>query len=114
MNQVCIVGRLTRTPELRMTQSGTSVCTFTVAVNRYVKDGESAADFIDCVAWQRTAENLAKYMSKGKMVGVTGRIQTRAYETKDGQRRKATEVVASHVLFLSPKDEHTDEEEYEE
>ena len=79
MNTVSIVGRLTRDPELRKTQSGTSVLSFTTAVNRKFKSGEQTADFINCVAWNQTADFLSKYATKGALVGIEVRIQTRNY-----------------------------------
>ena len=109
MNRVNIIGNLTKDPELRTTTSGTSVCTFTVAVQRVrsTQDGEKQADYINCVAWRKTAENVSKYLSKGKKVGVTGSIQTRSYE-KDGHKVFITEVVCDDyggVEFLSPRGE---------
>jgi single-strand DNA-binding protein len=98
MNNVALLGRLTADPELRTTQSGLSVTTFTIAVNRpYSK--ERQADFIDVVAWRNTAEFVCKYFSKGQMVGVVGSIQTRTYTDKNGNNRKAVEVLASNVFF---------------
>ena len=103
MNKVQLVGRLTRDPELRTTGNGVSVCSFTVAVNRRFRNaqGEYEADFINCVAWRQSAELLAKYFAKGRMVGLVGSIQTRNYE-KDGQRVYVTEVVADEVSFGAP------------
>ena len=104
MNKVQLVGRLTRDPELRTTGNGISVCTFTVAVNRRFKNaqGEYDADFITCVAWRQSAELLAKYFTKGRMVGLVGSIQTRNYE-KDGQRVYVTEVSVEEVHFGDSK-----------
>ena len=105
MNCVVLVGRLTADPELRSTQSGVSVCSFGIAVDRrFSSGGERQADFIDCVAWRQTAEFVAKYFSKGKLIGIEGSIQTRNYEDKQGNRRKAVEVVAGQVSFVGPKD----------
>lgn len=100
MNKVVLIGRLTRDPELRFTPgNGTAVATFTLAVDRrFSKNGE--ADFIPIVVWGKPAENLANYMSKGKLIGVSGRIQTRNYEAKDGHRVYVTEVVADEVQYL--------------
>jgi len=104
MNSSNIIGRLTATPELKKTQSGTSVCSFTVAVNRRVKKGEeSEADFIDCVAWKATAEFLCKYFEKGSMIAVSGRLQTRNYEDKNGRKIKVTEIVAEDISFGESK-----------
>lgn len=100
------VGRLTRDPELRKTQSGTSVLSFTVAVNRkFKKDGEETADFINCVAWNQTADFLSRYANKGSLVGVEGRIQTRNYEDKTGNRVYVTEIVADSVQLLESRAE---------
>ena len=105
MNKALLVGRLTREPELKTTGSGTSVCTFSLAVQRKYKnaDGEYEADFINCVAWRNQAEFLAKFFNKGSMVGIVGSIQTRNYE-KNGQRVYITEVVADEVEFVGSKD----------
>jgi single-strand DNA-binding protein len=102
LNKVVLIGRLVKDPELRNTQSGKSVVNFTIAVDRpYIADsGEREADFIPIVAWNKTAENVAKYMTKGRLVAVAGRIQTRNYEHEDGTRRYVTEVVADDVRFL--------------
>lgn len=104
MNNVSLVGNLTRDPELRMTQSGISTCTFTVAVNRpKSKDGVQQADYIPIVTWRAIAETCAKYLAKGRKVAITGSIQTRSYDAKDGSRRYVTEVIANSVDFLSPR-----------
>lgn len=98
MNNVALLGRLTKDPELKTTPSGLSVTTFTVAVNRpYSK--ERQADFIDVVAWRNTAEFVCKYFTKGQMIGLVGSIQTRTYTDKNGNNRKAVEVLASNVYF---------------
>ena len=101
INNVTIVGRLTRDPELRKTESGTSVVSFTVAVNRRFNRDET--DFINVVAWNQTADFLAKYGDKGALVGVEGRLQTRNYEDKDGKMVYVTEVVADNVQLLESK-----------
>lgn len=104
INSTVIVGRLTRDPEVKQTQSGISVCNFTLAVDRQYKSGdERLTDFIDCVAWRHTADFLGKYFSKGDPVGVTGHIQTRNWETDDGQKRKAVEVFADTLSFVGQK-----------
>lgn len=104
INIVAITGRLTRSPEVRQTQSGVSVCSFTVAVDRAYKSGEEReADFVDCVAWRHSAEFLQKYFTKGDMIGITGHLQTRNWETDDGQKRKATEIVADSLSFVGGK-----------
>ncbi len=102
INRVILIGRLTRDPELRYTANGIGVCTFSIAVNRpYTNQaGERPVDYIDIVAWRQLAENVATYMTKGRLVAVEGRLQTRTYETQDGQKRKAVEVVADTVRFL--------------
>ena len=105
MNNVVLVGNLTKDPELRQTNSGLSVCNFTVAVSRNFKntDGEIDTDFIPIVAWKAQAENCAKYLKKGRKVAVSGSIQTRSYEAEDGSRRYVTEVMANNVEFLTSK-----------
>lgn len=105
INRVVLVGRLTRDPELRRTSNDIPVVSFTVAVNRpYAKaDSDQQADFINCSAWRRQAETVNQYLSKGSLVGVEGRIQTRNYEDANGNKRTATDVVADSVQFLEPK-----------
>ncbi len=101
MNNVVLIGRLTKDPELRFTAgSGKAVATFTIAVNRSF-GRDSQADFIRIVVWEKQGENCANYLSKGSLVGIQGRIQTGSYETNSGERRYTTEVVASMVEFLS-------------
>ncbi|MBR9649014.1 single-stranded DNA-binding protein [Clostridium tyrobutyricum] len=102
MNRVVLIGRLTKDPELRFTPgNGTAVTTFTIAVDRrFSKNGQREADFIPVVVWGKQAESTANYMSKGKLIGISGRIQTRNYEAKDGMRRYVTEVIADEVQFL--------------
>src|SRR5699024_1559851 len=104
LNRVVIAGRLTKDPELRYTPNGVAVSNFTVATNRPFKNqqGDQEADFINCVAWRKPAENLAQYMSKGSLIGVDGRIQTRSYEGENGKRVYVTEVLAENVQFLEP------------
>lgn len=106
MNKSILVGRLTKDVELKTTQSGVSVCSFTVAVNRKFKnaDGNYDADFINCVAWRGQAEFLSKYFEKGSMVGIAGSIQTRSYDS-DGHKVWVTEVVADEVSFVGGKKE---------
>jgi single-strand DNA-binding protein len=105
LNRVVLVGRLTKDPDLRYTQSGTAVANFTIAVNRPFSNqqGNREADFINCVIWRRPAENLANFMKKGSMIGVDGRIQTRSFEGQDGKMVYITEVVADSVQFLESK-----------
>ena len=106
LNRVVLIGRLTRDPELRFTQSGIAVCTFTLAVDRNFKSasGERETDFIDIVVWRQQGENCANYLSKGKLAAVDGQLRVRSYETQEGQKRRAYEVVADNVRFLSPKE----------
>lgn len=106
-NGVHIMGRITRDLELRHTQSGTAVCQFCVAVTRSFKDanGEYQSDFIDCVAWRNSAEFIAKYFSKGAMIALDGELQTRNYTDKDGNKRKATELLVSSAAFTGEKRE---------
>lgn len=102
MNRVILTGRLTRDPELRTTQNGRIVTKFTLAVDRGYK---KETDFIDCVAWQKLAEIVADNLSKGRKVAVEGRLQIRSYETQEGAKRKAAEVVCDSVEFLDYKRE---------
>ena len=105
-NTVILTGRLTADPELKATQSGVSVTSFRVAVERRFKQGEEKqADFINCVAWRGTAEFVTKYFSKGALIGIEGSIQTREYKDKDGKNRTAFEVVANNVHFVGGKKE---------
>ena len=102
MNNVCLVGRLTRDPELRTTGTGISTTTFSLAVDgRPSANGEPHTDFINIVVWRVQAENVCKYCSKGSMVAVIGRITSRSYDAQDGTKRYVTEVVADNVRFLS-------------
>ena len=104
MNKVILIGRTTKDTEIRYTQSGKAVATFTLAVDRRFKqDGQPSADFIPCVAWGKTAEVAGKYLAKGNRCGVEGRIQTRSYEAQDGSKRYVTEVVISELYFLESK-----------
>ena len=102
LNKVVLIGRLTRDPELRYTSGGIAVTRFTLAVDRNFtnQQGEREADFIPIVVWRGQAETSAKYLNKGRLVAVSGRIQTGSYETPEGQRRYTTEVVADDVRFL--------------
>lgn len=104
LNKVILMGRLTDDPELRHTQSNIPVTSFTLAVDRaYSKDREKITDFIEVVAWRSTAEFAFKYFRKGQLVAVVGSIQTRVWEDKQGNKRKAVEVVADEVHFAEPK-----------
>ena len=102
LNICTFVGRLARDPELKYTQANKPVANFTIAVDRTFKSGET--DFIDIVVWGQSGENCANYLSKGKLVAVSGELHVRNYETQDGQKRKACEIVANNVQFLSPKE----------
>ena len=105
LNKIFIMGRLTRDPELRRTQSGTAVTSFTLAVDRDFKSqsGEKETDFIDVVAWRSTAEFAAKYFTKGRMAIVEGRLQIRPWTDKDGNNRRSAEVVADNIYFGDSK-----------
>ena len=104
LNVVLLIGYLTADPELKQTAQGTSVCTFSVAVNRrQAKEGAPTCDFIDVVAWRQTAEFVAKYFSKGKPLLVRGELQVRSYTDKNGNKRYATEVIADEVGFVDHK-----------
>lgn len=107
LNRVTIMGRIVRDPELRRTQSGTAVTSFTLAVDRDFKsdNGERETDFIDCVAWRSTAEFVEKYFSKGRMAVVSGRLQIRSWTDKDGTKRRSAEIVAESVYFGDSKRE---------
>ena len=100
MNVCVLLGRLTKDPELKTTQNGKSVVTFSLAVDGF-KKGET--DFIDCVAWNATAENLAKFKKKGEQIALTGRITTRSYEDRNGNKRKAVEVTCNTIDFVGGK-----------
>lgn len=101
INRVVLVGRLTKDPELKYTPSGVPMTRFTVAVNRFKKEGEEQqADFIGCIAWRKQAENLANFMKKGNLIGLEGRIQTGSFEGQDGKRVYTTDVVADSIQFL--------------
>jgi single-strand DNA-binding protein len=105
LNKIFIMGRLTRDPELRRTQSGTAVTSFSLAVDRDFKSqsGEKETDFIDVVAWRSTAEFVAKYFTKGRMAIVEGRLQIRPWTDKDGNNRRSAEVVADNIYFGDSK-----------
>ena len=107
INNVVLMGRLVATPELRNTQTGVAVTSFTIAVERaFARAGEQRqADFIDCVAWRNTAEFIARYFQKGAMIAVTGSIQTRTYDDKSGNKRKATEILVDQASFCGSKAE---------
>ena len=110
INKVILVGRITRDPEVKMVNSETAVCNFSLACNRpYTREnGEREADFINCVAWRKQAENMGRFVKKGQLLGIEGRIQVRTYE-QDGQKRYQTEVYCDQVTFLesSNREENT-------
>lgn len=103
INRVVLVGRLVRDPELRRTQSGAAVTSFTLAVDNRAREGEKSASFIAVVCWNQTAEFVAQYLKKGNLVGVDGRLQQRNYENNSGQKVNVVEVVADSVQGLEPK-----------
>ena len=105
INRVVLVGRMTRDPELRRTPQGDAVTSFTLAVNRNFtsRDGQQQADFINCVVWRKSAENVERYCSKGSLVGVEGRIQTRSYENSQGQKKYTVEVICDVVQFMETR-----------
>ena len=102
MNSVNLIGRFTRDPELRSTPTGTSICAFSLAVQRSFKnnEGEYEADFINCVAWKNSAEFISKYFKKGQQIGVQGELQTRKWSDDDGKTRYATEVIVRNTTFV--------------
>lgn len=107
MNKITLIGNLTADPTLRATQSGTSVCQFTIAVNRRFPgpDGQKQTDFFRINTWRQLAESCNKYLSKGKKVAIVGELQARTYEANDGTTRMSLDVSADEVEFLSPKEE---------
>ncbi|MDR3263702.1 MAG: single-stranded DNA-binding protein [Clostridiales bacterium] len=118
MNKVCLVGNLTKDPELSTTTSGISICRFTLAVQRRFQsaDGTREADFLPIIVWRAQAENCAKYLKKGNKAAVVGTIQTRSYDAQDGTKRYVTEIIADEVQFLSAREsiaEQSAGDEYE-
>lgn len=113
INSVVLVGRMTKDPELKYTQSGVAVCRFTLAVNRPFSNqqGQREADFVNCVTWRKQAENTANYLRKGSLAGVEGRIQTSNFEGKDGNRVFMTEIVADSIQFLEPRSARSNSQE---
>lgn len=107
INRVVLTGRLTRDLELKTTQGGLSVASFTLAVNKQYTDanGNRGADFINCVIWRKSAENLCKFTHKGSLIGIDGRLQTRSYDNNNGQKVFVTEVVVDSFSLLEPKSE---------
>lgn len=115
INSVTLVGRLTKNPEIRTTPSGVEVGNFTLAVNRTFtnQQGEREADFINCIVFRKQAVSVNQYLSKGKLAGIVGRLQTRSYENKEGQKVFVTEVVCDNVQFLEPKNSQNDSNSYQ-
>ena len=106
LNYIVVMGRLTRDPELRKTAAGVSVTSFTVAVDRdFSQDGQKETDFLDVVAWRNTAEFAAKYFVKGRMAVISGRLQIRNWEDKDGNKRRTAEILAENIYFGDSKKE---------
>lgn len=114
INRTVLVGRLTKDPEVKFTSSNIAYSRFTLAVNRTFTgaNGEREADFIQCIAWRRQAENLARFVKKGSLIGVEGRIQTGSYDDKDGVRKYTTDVVADSVQFLESKNQDSNDNNY--
>ncbi|WP_103110587.1 single-stranded DNA-binding protein [Brevibacillus reuszeri] len=100
MNKSILIGNLTKDPELRYTESGVAVCSFTIAINRPRRSEKQETDFINIVAWQKLAELAAEYLRKGRQCAIDGRIQTRSYDNKEGKKVYVTEVVAENLKFL--------------
>ena len=115
LNHITIMGRMTSNPELRRTNSGVAVASFTLAVDRdFARDGgEKETDFIDCVAWKNTAEFVSKYFSKGRMAVVSGRLQIRSWTDKDGNKRRNAEIVADNVYFGDSKKDEAKSNDYD-
>ena len=104
INRVVLVGRLTKSPDLRKTQNGTSVCKFTLAVNRRVTgQGQPDADFISCVAWNKTADLMLQYLNKGSLIGIEGRLQTGRFTYNNGETIYTCDVMVDTLQFLDPK-----------
>ena len=114
MNRVSLVGRITRDPELRTSASGISFTSFAIAVNRAMPgpNGERVADFINCIAFNKQAENLARFIKKGGLIGVEGKLQTRRYQAADGTNRTATEVVCDNIYFLESRQSQSGANDY--
>jgi len=114
LNHIVVMGRLTHNPELRSTQSGVNVCSFSIACDRDFKSKDSKekeTDFIDCVAWRSTAEFVTRYFAKGRMAVVSGRLQLRDWKDKDGNNRRSAEIVADNVYFGDSKNKGQEPQE---
>ena len=106
MNKAILMGRITRDLEMRTTTNGVSVCSFSIAVNRrFSKDGQQQTDFINCVAWRQQAEFICKYFAKGSMIAIVGSIQSRSWDSQDGKKQYATEVIVDEAYFTGSKAE---------
>jgi single-strand DNA-binding protein len=110
MNKVILVGRLAQDPEVRYTQTGKAVASFSLAVNRYAGQGQTEADFIPIVAWEKLAEICGNNLTKGQRILIEGRLTIRSYETNDGQKRRVAEVIAQNMEFLEKKQSHSSAE----
>ena len=110
MNKVILMGRMTKEPELKTTQGGTSVVSFSLAVQKRFKDanGEYGVDFIECVSWRTTAEFIHMFIRKGQLIGVVGSIQTRTYQTQNGENRKVTEILVEEAYFCGEAKKQTE------
>ena len=115
MNKVVLIGRITKEPEIKYTQSGVGVVSFTLAVDRDVKDdnGNYLTDFINCVAWRNQAEFIANWIKKGYLIAISGAIQTRSWQTSNGENRSTTEVIVDSVKNLTPKENKPEEKQEE-
>ena len=107
MNKIILIGRLTKDPEVKVTQSQVSFCTFTIAVDRKFKtaDGERQSDFLTCVAWRQQADLLGRYFQKGSRIGIVGNLQSRSYDNNEGKKVYVTEVVVDEIEFMESKKE---------
>lgn len=112
MNKAILIGNLTRDPELSETKDGIAVCRFSIAVNRYIRAGESQTDFFNIVAWRGLGENVAKYCKKGQKVAIVGSIQVRNYEDRDGNMRTAIDIIASDVEFISSLNNNANDRDF--
>ena len=115
MNRVCLIGRITNDPELKSTTSGISVTSFTLAVDRGIKDenGNSQTDFINCVAWKSQAEFIGNWIKKGYLLSIVGSLQTRSWKTTNGENRSVTEIIVDQVENLTPKENKPEEKQPE-
>ena len=105
MNRVILMGRMTKDPEMRQTQSGVSVCRFTLAVNRrFAKEGQMTADFINCTAWRQQADFISKYFQRGNMIAIVGSIQTSTWEGQDGKKQYSTDILVDEAYFTGSKE----------